>query len=584
VERSQTSSRPSRSPTRDGLCREEIAAIEVGHTDVSPRTARVMVVAFLAVIIGVPLVQVAHEVSGAGAGGTERRVQCAEVVRILPTGAELRSVDGVTSMVRLSNRMLGDINRFEDDLEEASVLQRALIPPAQWLLTGCLGAGNEKAYCGRGQWLFYRPGIDYVTGRGFLDPAVLEERARSGNEWTPPPQPDPVRAVLHFADQLKARGIDLIIVPAPVKPMIHPERFSARFNGATGVLQNPSFEAFRRRVEAGGVRVFDPAPLLATLKQETGDPVYLATDTHWTPGAMERVTRDLARFVDRSHIPLKPADAAAYQRRPVQVENLGDIAGMLALPAAQAFYEPEHVTVHQVLDGDGRPWTPAEDAEILLLGDSFANVYSLAGMNWGSAAGFAEHLSAALGRPLDRIVINDNGAHATRGALARDLARGIDRLAGKRLVIWEFAARELAVGDWKLIDLELSRRPGPATQTRPTPDGFVVEGTVLAATEAPTPGAVPYKDAVMSLHLGDLTAVNGGPDAESILVYTWVMRDNRLTAAAGFRPGARVRMRLTPWREVRNTFGRYNRREIDDPLVLMLDVYWGEVVRKEGHP
>jgi len=30
---------------------------------------------------------------------------------------------------------------------------------------------------------------------------------------------------------------------------------------------------------------------------------------------------------------------------------------------------------------------------------------------------------------------------------------GDDRLVGKRVVIYEFAARELAFGDWRLIDL-----------------------------------------------------------------------------------------------------------------------------------
>ena len=34
-----------------------------------------------------------------------------------------------------------------------------------------------------------------------------------------------------------------------------------------------------------------------------------------------------------------------------------------------------------------------------------------------------------------------------------EIAAGNDRLAGKRVVIWQFAARELAFGDWKISDL-----------------------------------------------------------------------------------------------------------------------------------
>jgi hypothetical protein len=89
----------------------------------------------------------------------------------------------------------------------------------------------------------------------------------------------------------------------------------------------------------------------------------------------------------------------------------------------------------------------------LLLGDSFTNVFSLEGMGWGAAAGLAPQLALALARPLDVIAQNDSGAFVTRQALARELAAGNDRLAGKRVVIWEFAARELSAGDWKRIEL-----------------------------------------------------------------------------------------------------------------------------------
>jgi alginate O-acetyltransferase complex protein AlgJ len=38
---------------------------------------------------------------------------------------------------------------------------------------------------------------------------------------------------------------------------------------------------------------------------------------------------------------------------------------------------------------------------------------------------------------------------------------GEDRLAGKRVLIWEFASRELSVGDWKPIDWNAEKRGAP---------------------------------------------------------------------------------------------------------------------------
>jgi alginate O-acetyltransferase complex protein AlgJ len=90
---------------------------------------------------------------------------------------------------------------------------------------------------------------------------------------------------------------------------------------------------------------------------------------------------------------------------------------------------------------------------VLVLGDSFSNIFSLGSMGWGDSAGFVEHLSDALARPVDRIVQNADGAWSTRLLLRQELARGVDRLRGKRVVIFQFAARELASGDWKLIEL-----------------------------------------------------------------------------------------------------------------------------------
>jgi alginate O-acetyltransferase complex protein AlgJ len=84
---------------------------------------------------------------------------------------------------------------------------------------------------------------------------------------------------------------------------------------------------------------------------------------------------------------------------------------------------------------------------VLVLGDSFANIFSLESMGWGTSAGLVEHLSYALRRPLDRMVQNDAGSYATRQMLHTAPA---ERLAAKRVVIYQFAIRELAFGDWRI--------------------------------------------------------------------------------------------------------------------------------------
>ena len=204
-------------------------------------------------------------------------------------------------------------------------------------------------------------------------------------------------------------------------------------------MQNPSYAAFVEALTAEGVLVYDPSPLLfAAARQE---PQYLKTDTHWKPEAMERVAKSLAAFMTEQ-VELPSDQSFAYTKTAEETTNIGDIAKMLKLPEDQKLFPQEHVTRHVVKTRSGDLWQSMQASAILFLGDSFSNIYSLAGMGWGDSSGFVEHLSAALARPIDKIVINAGGADATRHALVQEISRGNDRLAGKRVLVYQFATRE----------------------------------------------------------------------------------------------------------------------------------------------
>ena len=433
-----------------GRSREEIAKIEIGVTTIAPLTAWLLLLSFVAMISAVP----AFELIGPRADDTAPTTW--SHLTQIPAGirqrlTEVNSQPGTTLWLRtlaVNRAVLSGLQDFERGLEQESRLGQALRPQAQLVMTRWLGAGNERAYPGSSGWVFYRPDVEYVTGPGFLDPAHQKRRIASTPEWTVPPQPDPRPALLQFKRDLDARGIALVVVPTPVKAVIHPEKLAPRLAGPTGAVHNLSYRSLIAELTANDLLVFDPADILAAAR--LASPQYMSADTHWRPEALEAAAEGLAAYIE-AKIPLPPLPEPGYRLERTEQHHLGDTGRMLDLPPGAPLYPPELVYPTRVLRPDGSAWRPSRDADVLVLGDSFSNVFANAASDPDRAAGFVEHLSFSLKRPIDRITQDGSGSFATREVLHREP----ERLLGKRLVIYQFATRELAEGDWKVISFPL---------------------------------------------------------------------------------------------------------------------------------
>jgi hypothetical protein len=546
---------------RRKISREEEAELALKNTKFAPGTRQTLIMLFLLTIAAIPAIQLAGEFRAAGA------------ISRLPMLSIFKSLPWLPHSE--------DLKRVERTLENESLVSQWLLPRTQYLLTVLLGAGNEQVYLGHGHWLFYRADVDHVIGPPFLDPVRMKRRLQASRV-----PPDPIQAIVDFRNQLAARGIDLVVLPVLVKPSIEGEMLAvsnANRAEAGGALPNPSFNEFKARLEREKVRVFDPAMFL--MERGRNGPLYLETDTHWRPETMEFVAERLADFLQL------PAAAGSILPSIIEKEivSRGDIAAMLKLSRADKF-PPEKVTIRQVVTGNAL-WRPSKEADVLLLGDSFSNIFSFEAMGWGESAGFAEHLSVALRRPIDCILRNSDASFATREILSNELARGRDRLAGKKLVIWEFAARELSFGNWKLLDLKLGEAKPSRFLSLKAGEEIAVSGTVESISPVPRPGTVPYKDHIEALHLVDIVAVDSrgavGGTADTLreaasrsqaVVYLWSMRDNVWTSAARLRPGDRVKLRLRPWPDVSGQNEKFNRTELDDAALQLEEPVWGEDV------
>ncbi|UCE59167.1 MAG: hypothetical protein JSU63_17200 [Phycisphaerales bacterium] len=528
---------------------------DIIETAVTPYTAMLLATLFLAMILAVPVAQHLYEASGWSSSVADPSASTADRPRedlvvpwfleYVPTAAQIKA--------------------YETTLESKSILRTWLLPPIQAFLSA-LGSGNQNVYLGSQGWLFFAPDVQYLTNPGFLD--------RRG-QVAHPDAPSPIATILDFKEQLAERKVELLVVPTPVKPMLYPEKLVPGFSHERSLLHNPSFDHFVAAMRRAGVHLLDPGYVLLDAKNR-GVQVYLAKDTHWTPTGMELTAQAIAKIVRRI-VPDCTSPRTLYTHQDVSVESAGDTARMLYPHDVDVPQAMERVTVRQIVGTEGKLWPPTRASEILFLGDSFSNIYSLAGMGWGEAAGLVEQLSYELQCPVDSIVLNGSGALAARQQLSRDLKRGVDRLSGKSLVVYQFAVRELLHGHWRRFDLAT---PQPRElRTIVMTESMRVTGTIAAVARIPRPGSVPYPNLIVAIHLTNVQSDSPSTVEADIVVLTWGIREGKLTPAARYRAGQTISLNLVPWDSVSRRYDRYNRSELESEALWDLEVYWAPAGR-----
>ncbi|MHB1558186.1 MAG: alginate O-acetyltransferase AlgX-related protein [Isosphaeraceae bacterium] len=339
-----------------------------------------------------------------------------------------------------------NLHAYEQGLEKTSLVAKQLRPGVQYLQWRFLADAGEKAVVGRHGWLFYRPSVRYL---------VESQAVASEGEFA-----DPLPAIRSFRDQLRARRIRLLVVPVPNKESIYPGMLARRAEGA-GVLVCEQTRRLLDRLEQSDIEHVDLFEVFRRARQqESGrDPgrLYLAQDSHWSPEGVRLAAVAVARRVLDGGI-IHRGDRA-YAERPVTVQRHGDLVQMLRVPQIEHALDPENATCLQVVESDdGTPYRDATESEVLILGDSFLRIYE---QDEPGSAGFIAHVARELGQPLASIV-NDGGASTL---VRQALARRPSLLRNTKLVIWEFAEREIRFGTegWKIVPLTrpdtTSRRP-----------------------------------------------------------------------------------------------------------------------------
>ena len=340
------------------------------------------------------------------------------------------------------------LHRWDENAKDRSIFAKWLRPTTLQLRYDLLGEMSPKALKGADGWLFYNQDVDYL-----LHPPYTDERFYEGTFDTLIAGKrvnirNPLVAIKDFRDRLKARGIQLLLIPIPGKPSIYPEKL---VGGFTGQPESPTSRLLDE-LRKSDIQVVDLfAPLLKAKAVGDGD-LYLKRDTHWTPKGMEVAADAVAKSIRESgilHEPEGSVSAPRFTFGDLDVERWGDIAEMTKVPSRKKIWEMEKVRARQVTDlASGKPYTDDPKSPILWLGDSYSRIYQT---DEPKSAGIIAHVAQRLNCPLASVV-NDGGASTV---VRQQLARKGDLLQGKKLVVWTFVERDLRFGSkgWQIEDL-----------------------------------------------------------------------------------------------------------------------------------
>ncbi|MFO7870222.1 MAG: hypothetical protein R6V03_02180 [Kiritimatiellia bacterium] len=306
---------------------------------------------------------------------------------------------------------------------------------------------DSLAVRGEDGWLFLRKELRHIAVGTFWG-----DRAIEVSRSTKPDQADPLEAIVEYNKQCRDNNIELIVLPIPPKAMIYPEAIAGEVIPA-GFAANPvrldaAHQQFYRLLQDRGVTVLDPTDVFLERRAGGSERMYCRQDSHFSGKACIVLGKVLAERVRAAPWCAKvPKQHISAGTETIEID--GDLR--------EAFEDDkvprETVTVRKVKH-DGLPIMDDPDSPVLLMGDSHTLVFHAGGDMHARASGLADQLACELKFGVDVIGVRGSGARTARVSLYRR-ARNGNYLAGKKLIIWCFAARDLTESSgWGVVPLK----------------------------------------------------------------------------------------------------------------------------------
>ena len=425
---------------------------------------------------------------------------------------------------------------FEKNLETAFFAETPRKIIQSTLSLSPLKEGNRNVRVGKDGWLFLDDAIESLTGQGpfYDEPFSFHKDDNS-----------PIDAIKRFANQLDNFGVRLILVSVPSKAMIYPEKINHNIEGP---ISHPDAKRLVSELNSlPNLDVLDLTKSLFNLKKEKK--VFLKQDTHWTPEAMEEAAKIIAGHIKSLGITTNKPNLNSRNKE--ERKAYGDLVEKINI--WDGAFNQESV-IAKPIKGNTRD----RNSEIILLGDSFTNIYSIdQGLGWGNNAGLPEHIASNIGTPIDVISINGGGATEVRKKLAQRRGSSED-MKNKKVVIWAVTSRDLFLSQeqcnarnitWGNVSFD--KRP---LEKKPTNNKITIRAKLIEKPKIPDPNQTTYKDLLYGADYEILETISGKvpEEGKKIAVVNWAFKNRVLLPSANYEVGSVRNLQLMPFEEMRD--------------------------------
>lgn len=300
------------------------------------------------------------------------------------------------------------------------------------------GAGSVVS--GIDGWLFFKEELQHLgAGKFWGDGAGQASLAKDKSTA------DPLPAIEEYSKLLADRGITLYLMPVPPKALVYPDKLAVTIERTAANKELELYREFYGQLAARGIKVIDLLPVL--LENRDKAVLYCRTDTHFSGAGLTLFAKAAAAAVKKEDW-YAALGKKTYSESKLMVTIHGDLNQMAGGTG------PEEELELAVVTGKDDSQGVESDAgsPVLLLGDSHVLVFQAGGDLHAKGAGLFDHLSAELGFAVDLLGVRGSGVNPARIKLFQRAKQDAGYLAGKKVLIWCFAAREFTgAGGWKKI-------------------------------------------------------------------------------------------------------------------------------------